>query len=138
MSMGDRIKRVLTAVLPEGAMRIVRRFHYRHKLAHARIEEENDLVIAARLVAPGDTAVDVGANYGLYTRFLCEAAGPSGRVYAIEPVPVTFEVLQSNISALRLRDVRLINRALSDHPGTVNMTVPTIGGDENFYQAHIV
>ncbi|MBV9080301.1 MAG: FkbM family methyltransferase [Elusimicrobia bacterium] len=138
MSVRGAVKGVLTAVLPESAMMSVRKYHYRRKLARARIDEENDLVIAARLVIPRDVAADVGANYGLYTRFLSEAAGPQGRVYSVEPIPTTFSVLKSNVEGLGLANVRLVNCALSDHPGSVEMAVPKMGGGENFYQAHIV
>ena len=45
-------------------------------------------------ISPGDTVFDIGANIGVFT--LC-AAQQGARVYAFEPVPSTFEVLQHNI-----------------------------------------
>jgi FkbM family methyltransferase len=45
-------------------------------------------------ILPGDIVLDVGANIGVFT--LC-AAQQGARVYAFEPVPSTFEVLQHNI-----------------------------------------
>jgi FkbM family methyltransferase len=41
----------------------------------------------ARAVRPGTHAVDVGANHGYFTLLMAIAAGPSGRVMAIEPNP---------------------------------------------------
>lgn len=38
-------------------------------------------------VRPGDTVVDVGAAYGLYTVALAKRVGESGHVYAFEPSP---------------------------------------------------
>src|SRR4029077_11046392 len=42
----------------------------------------------------GDIVFDVGANIGVFT--LC-AAKQGARVYAYEPIPPTFELLQQNI-----------------------------------------
>ena len=50
-----------------------------------------------RLLRPGDTAIDIGANLGYYTRPMSRIVGPEGRVYAVEPVPVICEVLRRNL-----------------------------------------
>ena len=43
------------------------------------------LRLAAELVTPGDTVWDVGANMGLFSFAAAVAAGPTGRVLALEP-----------------------------------------------------
>ena len=45
-------------------------------------------------ISPGDIVLDVGANIGAFTLF---AAQHGARVYAYEPIPATFELLQRNI-----------------------------------------
>jgi zeaxanthin glucosyltransferase len=45
-------------------------------------------------ILPGDIVFDVGANIGVFT--LC-AAKQGARIYAYEPIPPTFELLQHNI-----------------------------------------
>jgi FkbM family methyltransferase len=50
-----------------------------------------------RLVRPGDVVYDVGANLGLYTRFLVTAFGAS-RVLAFEPMRNNIELLKKNIA----------------------------------------
>lgn len=40
-----------------------------------------------RLVRPGDTVLDLGANHGVYTLLAAMLAGPTGRVHAFEPNP---------------------------------------------------
>ena len=73
----------------------------------------------ALVVRPGDTAIDIGANLGYYTRPMSRIVGPEGRVYAVEPVPVICEVLRRN---LRGRDnVRILNCALGDGDRPVEM-----------------
>jgi len=138
MNIRSVVKEMLEVLLPAGAMLSVRKLHYLKKIREASPSEEPDLAIAPRLLAAGECAVDAGANYGLYTRFLAGAVGPSGRVFSIEPIPSTFSVLRSNIKGLGLSNVTLINAAVSDEPGEVTMTVPVHGGGRNFYQAHIM
>lgn len=58
-----------------------------------------------RLTAPGDLAVDVGANLGHMTGILALRAGPGGRVLAFEPHPGVFAELQTNV-ALTAADAR--------------------------------
>jgi FkbM family methyltransferase len=41
----------------------------------------------ARVLRPGMNAVDVGANHGYFSLMMADAAGPNGRVLAIEPNP---------------------------------------------------
>ena len=53
-------------------------------------------------ILPGDIVLDVGANIGVFTLF---AAKQGAQVFAYEPVPPTFEVLQHNIHLHRLDGV---------------------------------
>lgn len=45
----------------------------------------------------GGVAYDVGANIGIHTLLMARLAGPTGRVYAFEPVPHLFECLRTNL-----------------------------------------
>lgn len=51
----------------------------------------------ARLLKPGMTVVDVGANFGYYTVLFGDAVGASGRVIAVEPVPTTADLLAKTV-----------------------------------------
>lgn len=51
-----------------------------------------------RLVSPGDTVLDIGANIGAHTLPLARAVGPQGRVIAFEPTRRMFAKLQANIA----------------------------------------
>lgn len=50
-----------------------------------------------RLVRAGDTAIDIGANLGYYSRSLSDLVGAEGQLYAVEPVPEICEVLRHNL-----------------------------------------
>ena len=71
----------------------------------------------ARLVTPGMTVIDVGANFGYYTLLFGNAVGPSGHVIAIEPVPSTAAILARTIELNGLMGrTRLVAAAAWDRP----------------------
>ena len=99
-------------------------------------EPEIDLISFA--VRPGDRVLDLGANYGVYSYYLSRAVGPSGRVYAFEPVPFTSETLRLVIRLLRLTNVELIAKGCSDAAGFIDFDVPVqTSGAISAGQAHI-
>ena len=53
--------------------------------------------VLSKLLVPGTTFVDVGAHIGLLTLAGARAVGASGKVLAIEPVPLCFELLQRSL-----------------------------------------
>jgi FkbM family methyltransferase len=52
----------------------------------------------ARILSPGMTVVDVGANWGYFTLLAAGLVGPGGRVLALEPDPRMFRLLGDNIA----------------------------------------
>jgi FkbM family methyltransferase len=63
--------------------------------------------------------VDCGSNIGLSVLFF-KRLHPHARILAFEPDPRTFEILERNVEANRLDDVRLVNKALSEVDGMVD------------------
>jgi FkbM family methyltransferase len=68
-------------------------------------------------IRPGMTIVDLGANIGYYTLLFSKLTGESGRVYAFEPEPQNFALLQQNLSRNERTNVVALNRAASDRAG---------------------
>jgi FkbM family methyltransferase len=52
-----------------------------------------------RLLPPGGVAMDIGANMGAQTLHLAAAAGPHGRVVAVEPTAYPLARLRRNLAA---------------------------------------
>jgi FkbM family methyltransferase len=80
----------------------------------------------ARLVEPGDTCVDTGANVGAMTMLMAARAGRSGRVFAFEPHPVTFGKLLANLELIAVGSapVNASQSALLAASGTCRLVEP--------------
>ena len=87
-------------------------------------KEEPELEWVKEFVRSGDTVIDVGANFGLYSYHLSKRVGTKGRVYAFEPVPSTYKSLCIVARLLRLTNVDIINKGCSDTSGEVTFRVP--------------
>jgi len=66
-------------------------------------------------LAPGDVAIDIGANVGAYTEILAEAVGLEGQVHAFEPDNTNFDRLASRLG--HRSGITLHKRAVSDSTG---------------------
>ena len=60
---------------------------------------EAEAQLYRRVIAPGSTVVEVGANIGALTLALADIVGVEGRVVAFEPQPENFSLLYKNIVA---------------------------------------
>jgi FkbM family methyltransferase len=80
-----------------------------------------------RLAAHGETAVDAGANVGLFSNLLANAVGGDGRVIAFEPHPEIHAALARNVDYWRgaeaLGNVHPRTEALSSLTGASELTV---------------
>lgn len=63
------------------------------------VHQGSDLGAVLSLVRAGDHVVDVGAHVGTFAVPLARAVGPGGRVWAFEPVPEHFALLERNVAA---------------------------------------
>lgn len=84
-------------------------------------DPEDGAALAAAL-EPGMTFVDVGAHVGYFAILAARIVGPSGRVVAVEPDPLNFELLRANIERLGLSWVEAVNAAAWRSGGTLELT----------------
>jgi FkbM family methyltransferase len=62
----------------------------------------------------GDTFLDVGCHYGMYSVLASKLVGPVGRVIAVDPHAESLEVLRENLAVNRCENVEVLNLAFSD------------------------
>jgi FkbM family methyltransferase len=74
------------------------------------------------ILRPGDCAIDVGANLGYCTAVMAQCVGPSGRVWSLEPVTETFELLELCRSLNGYTQVTPLNLALGATHGSIEIT----------------
>ena len=70
------------------------------------------------LLHSSDVFLDVGAHIGHYTLTAAPIVGSEGRVWAIEPDPITFAVLERNVKIARFPNVLCLRVAIADYRGT--------------------
>lgn len=70
----------------------------------------------------GDTVFDVGANIGLFALYLSHKFNQKINIYAFEPIPDIFEVINKNIQRFSLKNVKGFACGLSQKAGNVKFT----------------
>ena len=86
--------------------------------------EPTETRIMKEFVKPCMTVIDIGANIGYYTLLFARAVGKEGMVYAFEPAPQAFSLLQRNLRENNLDGiVKLFSVALSDHEGAAELFI---------------
>ncbi len=73
--------------------------------------EPQETQLAMRLLRPGMTTVDVGANWGYFTLVCAHLVGAQGRVIALEPHPQLSTLLAENASTNGLSHVEVLRIA---------------------------
>lgn len=87
--------------------------------------EPGELKFLCRSLHDGDTAMDVGANVGVFTVVMAKAVGPNGAVIAIEPDPHNIARLRANVQLNGLDNVSLVECAAGAACGTVTLSSTT-------------
>jgi hypothetical protein len=97
-------------------------------LLSGQMFESNVLVEMLKHVRPGSTVIEAGANFGAYTVFFAEKAGPNGHVVAFEPQNLVHQVLGANMLFNGFNQVQTINGAAYFRDGYVRMMSKVSGG----------
>jgi FkbM family methyltransferase len=99
-----------------------------------RLDPEIDFMVDN--TREGDLVVDIGANIGFFTLALSSLVGTNGRVLSFEPGPVSFALLSRNVLSNVINNripnnVDLIDKAVSDTDGVVNLFLCPTGESDN-------
>ncbi len=79
--------------------------------------EKSQTIFWNNYLKPGMIVFDVGANIGYYSLMTAKRIGSNGRVYAFEPVTLTFRELTKNIQLNRFSNILPQKIALSNIQG---------------------
>lgn len=130
-------------LLEEGHQRLIRGRHgyvlyNRNDTVIGRLMEiygeyfESEVNVFRRVLAPGDLALDVGANIGVHTLAMARIVGPTGFVLAFEPQRLVFQTLCANMALNSLDNVHCVNAGVSDRPGRLSVSDPDPTSPNNF------
>jgi FkbM family methyltransferase len=75
---------------------------------------EKEIRFLRRFLRPGMTAIDIGANLGVYSLPMARLVGPSGRIFAYEPGTEARTLLERSCALNELTNIEIIDMALSD------------------------
>ncbi|MCD6505693.1 FkbM family methyltransferase [Candidatus Poribacteria bacterium] len=99
---------------------------YLDSSSHVRGEVEFLRLITRK----GMVGMDIGGNVGVTTVTMAKEIGEEGKVYAFEPNPGNIEALKRNLAINGLKNVKLIQMAVSDKVGEVDFYGSTIIPEE--------
>ena len=85
------------------------------------IHEEKETNLVKSQIKEGEIIVDIGANIGYYTLLFAKLVGASGNVFAFEPEPYNFQLLQKNVKANSYQNVTIEKKAILDKNGKTNL-----------------
>jgi len=84
---------------------------------------EDEINFLRRYLQEGEAAIDIGANYGVYTLTMAKLVGDTGNVWAFEPTSSTAELLDLSIKENKFSNVCLVKNALSDKQGSARISL---------------
>jgi FkbM family methyltransferase len=74
-------------------------------------------------VSTGQTVYDIGANIGYVSLSLARQVGPTGHVFAFEPVPQNLASLRENVANNSFTNIHVIDAAASDVTGAAEIRI---------------
>ncbi len=98
-----------------------------YKLFTTHNFEDNNRSLWEKIVQPGMTVFDVGANWGIYTLAASRLTGETGQVFSFEPNPLERDKLQKNLdlnSGHIKQKVTVRSEAVGDYSGTTSFHIP--------------
>ncbi len=131
---GILLRRVLTPLLPPGEAEFDLTvppnnarvgLRYRETLGLSSLLygtfERAELNFVSQYLRPGDSAMDIGANVGIFSVVMGATVGSHGSVYAFEPVAANVLRLEKNLQKNTLDNVKVFPLALGVSDGEMQL-----------------
>ena len=74
-----------------------------------------------KIIKPGDTVIDVGANIGFYTLLFSRLVGNNGKVIAIEADQENYKLLKKNIDENKFKNIVALHNGVSDNTDVISL-----------------
>ncbi len=94
-----------------------------HDLIEEGVRETFILGTIKRELRKGQVVIDIGSNIGYYALLEAKVVGDEGKVYAIEPVPESREILKKNIEINKYSNVEEYPFAVGDESSVATIYV---------------
>ena len=93
--------------------------------------ESATVALFLKMLTPGATVFDVGANVGYYALVAAKSVGPHGQVHAFEATPAVAERFGENVTLNRLTNVVVNHFAVCDRAGEVEFRLQADDSEGN-------
>src|SRR5262245_53848072 len=90
---------------------------------------DGEIVLFSNILKPGDNVVEAGANIGTHTLPLAKLVGPTGRVWALEPQQLVYQILCANLALNEIENVEPLHAAAGTMRGET--LIPRVGYGTN-------
>ena len=90
-----------------------------HTIARTAIYEPEVSSVVRRVLRPGQTFVDIGANIGWFSLLAASLVGPAGKVVAVEPNPWNVALLGQSVKENGFDNIEILAVALAEEAGAV-------------------
>jgi len=87
-----------------------------------------ELFFLHKIIKTGDTCIDIGANLGYYSTKMSILCGKNGKVFAVEPVPMFYNIWSKNVKQSKISNLELFPFALGSSEGVIQMGMPEKDG----------
>lgn len=102
---------------------------YIYLIAKGKLKSQYpEIFYLEKIIKPGYTCIDIGANLGYYSVVMSKLTGKNGKVLAVEPVPLFYNIWKKNIKASGINNLELFPYALGSENTTVKMGMPERDG----------
>lgn len=88
-------------------------------------KKEGDFIHFIRQIPDGGLVLDIGANIGVMSVWLGTKL-PNSKILAYEPIPQNIKTLKRVIDHYRLHNVQVVEKAVGNHNGSVEMVMPVL------------
>ncbi|MFA7201421.1 MAG: FkbM family methyltransferase [Candidatus Paceibacterota bacterium] len=80
-------------------------------------------ITSLEMLRNGDYVIDAGCNIGLFSVVAAKLTGPSGKVFAFDPIAEVLSYAQRNVHVNDLQNVQFISQALGEKDTDISMSI---------------